>query len=146
MPKFAITLVANTLYGEPYATHAMRHTWQQTGDTQTIQYDWKVGADWNHIRVGADRAGHSLVSGSEEEFITEHYWGYTRLGIGKTSQYEVTHPRWEVYAVRSHRIDVDFGALYGPQFSFLEHQAPHSVMLAEGSAIAVKVGKPLRFS
>ena len=99
VPKFAITLVAKTLYGEPYATHPMRHRWEQAGDTQEIQYDWKVGSDWNHIRVLADRTGHSLVPDSEEAFITEHYWGYTKRsagqsGSGRTSEYEVVHPQW----------------------------------------------------
>ncbi len=57
VPKLAITLVARTLYGEPYATHPMRHSWQTNGDTQQISYEWKVGSDWNHIRVSADRVG-----------------------------------------------------------------------------------------
>ena len=81
VPKFAITLVANTLYGEPYATHPMRHTVALTPQSQQIGYEWKVGSDWNYIRVQADRAGHALTPDSEEAFITEHYWGYTRRDL-----------------------------------------------------------------
>lgn len=149
VPKFAITLVANTLYGEPYATHPMRHSWQQEGDTQTIQYDWKVGADWNHIRVRADRTGHSLVPDSEEAFITEHYWGYTkrsslRPGEGRTSEYEVVHPQWSIYPVRDYDVRCDVPKLYGPDFAPFFEQPPRSVFLADGSAVAIKSGAVMR--
>lgn len=149
VPKFAITLVANTLYGEPYATHPMRHNWQQEGDTQTIQYDWKVGPDWNHIHVLADRAGHSLVPDSEEAFITEHYWGYTkrsslRPGEGRTSEYEVVHPQWSIYPVRDFDVRCDVPKLYGPDFAPFFEQPPRSVFLADGSAVAIKSGAVMR--
>ncbi|MBC3788076.1 YqjF family protein [Spirosoma utsteinense] len=140
VPKFAITLVANTLYGEPYATHPMRHSWRQTGDTQAIQYDWKVGSDWNHIRVHADRVGHALVADSEEAFITEHYWGYTKRGEGRTSEYEVVHPQWSIYPVRDYAIHCDVEKLYGAAFAPYFDQSPASIFLADGSAVAIKSG------
>jgi len=31
---------------------------------------------------------------SEAEFITEHYFGYTKYNSTKTIEYNVTHPRW----------------------------------------------------
>ena len=80
------------------------------------------------------------MSGSEEEFITEHYWGYTRISATKTSEYEVQHPRWVVYPVKNYTIDVAFGHLYGKEFDFLKNEKPVSVFLAEGSEIAVKSG------
>lgn len=145
VPKMAITLVAKTLYGEPYATHPMRHCWQQTGDTQEIQYDWKVGSDWNHIRVLADLTGHSLVPDSEEAFITEHYWGYTKRssgqsGAGRTSEYEVVHPQWSIYPVRDYSVRCDIPKLYGPAFAPFFKQPPHSIFLADGSAVTIQSG------
>jgi hypothetical protein len=50
---------------------------------------------------------------SEEEFITEHYWGYTKLSETSTSEYGVEHPRWEVYETSDYSIDVDFDDVYG---------------------------------
>jgi hypothetical protein len=75
--------------------------------------------------------------GSEEEFITEHYWGYTRINEAKTSEYEVQHPRWDVYPVIDYTIKTDFEAVYGSGFSILNTLQPHSVFLAEGSRIQV---------
>jgi len=81
-----------------------------------------------------------IEAGSEEEFITEHYWGYTKLRNGRTSEYEVVHPKWDIYPVIRHDIAVDFGATYGPQFSFLTGQKPQSIFLAEGSEVTVRSG------
>lgn len=83
----------------------------------------------------------AMREGSEEEFITEHYWGYTRLNKSLTAEYGVEHPRWQMYKVDSYEIDVDFADVYGPDFAFLNHQAPASVMLAEGSDILVRAGR-----
>ena len=81
--------------------------------------------------------------GSEEEFITEHYWGYTRLNELTTLEYGVEHPRWEVYKTKDYTIQIDFEKNYGKAFSFLHNQNPDSVFLAEGSFIKVKGGKKI---
>ena len=78
--------------------------------------------------------------GSEEAFITDHYWGYTKLNDRKTSEYEVAHVPWEVYTTLDYSIDVDFGMVYGERFDFLSGLIPASVFLAEGSEIAVYRG------
>jgi hypothetical protein len=82
-----------------------------------------------------------ILPGSEAEFITEHYWGYTQRGEGKSSEYGVEHPRWEVYPLKKYAIDVDFAEVYGSDFEFLNMEQPRSVFLAEGSAIQVNKGR-----
>lgn len=79
-----------------------------------------------------------ILQGSEAEFITEHYWGYTKLNDKKTSEYEVEHPRWKTYLINSYEIDVDFASIYDERFSFLNKATPTSVFLAEGSIINVR--------
>ncbi|MEI9917169.1 MAG: DUF2071 domain-containing protein [Bacteroidota bacterium] len=64
-------------------------------------------------------------------------WGYTKVNDQHCSEYQVDHPRWEIYPVRSYRIDVDFGKVYGEAFKCLESMKPSSIFLAEGSAISV---------
>ena len=153
VPKAAITIVAKTLYGEPYATHPMRYSWQTEADNQQIAYEWKVGNDWNYIRVRADRTGHALTPGSEEEFITEHYWGYTARsgnrstlpnGKGRTSEYEVVHPQWNIYPVQDFSVHCDIKTLYGTAFVPFFEGPPRSVFLADGSAVAIKSGASIR--
>ena len=144
VPKRAIAVVARTLYGEPYATHPMRHTQTVDTDSQHIGYEWRMGRNWNHIHVSANRAGHALVPGSEEAFITEHYWGYTGRGPGRTSEYEVVHPQWRIFPVTDHNIHCDVAKLYGPAFAPFFEQAPNSIFLADGSSVAIKSGAVVR--
>ena len=84
-----------------------------------------------------------IASASEEEFITDHYWGYTRRTRGASSEYAVQHPRWLVYPIRKFTIQADFTALYGPAFAALNGRPPASVLLADGSAVTVSTGTQL---
>lgn len=63
--------------------------------------------------------------------------GFGRDRSGKTLTYEVEHPKWETYAVESWELDVDFGALYGEEWSFLNSAEPLHVIFAVGSDIKV---------
>ncbi len=143
VPRPAITIVANTLYGENYETMPTRHTWEKKGQELTVHYEWKK-KEWNSFKVVADAHPVDIASGSEEEFITEHYWGYTRLNDTLTSEYGVEHPRWQVYPMKEYAIEVDFENVYGSEFAFLQSQTPRSVFLAEGSEIMVRGGRKIR--
>ena len=120
----------------------MSHSWVTADDNLTMEYKWKKNK-WNSIRVVAAKAANMIDIGSEEEFITEHYWGYTKVEDKQTSEYGVEHPRWEVYRTLDYSIDVDFGDIYGQSFEFLNAETPRSVFLAEGSVIEVKRGRSL---
>ncbi|MGV3546338.1 MAG: YqjF family protein [Pedobacter sp.] len=143
VPKPAITFVANTVYKENYQTLPMKHKWEVKDDSLLVAYLWKT-KNWNKFSVIANSTSEVMPVGSEEEFITEHFWGYTKLGPNLTSEYEVQHPRWEVYPVKEYEIDVDFEANYGKDFAFLANEKPVSVMLAEGSPINVLKGKKIK--
>jgi len=140
VPKPAITFVANTVYKENYQTLQMKHRWENHQDGLLVEYLWKTNK-WNKFEVKANSTPEAMSVGSEEEFITEHFWGYTKIGANATSEYQVEHPRWEVYPVKSYHIEVDFEANYGKDFAFLSNIKPNSVMLAEGSPIHVLKGK-----
>ena len=148
VPRTAITLIANTLYEEPYATVPTRRRITSTPETLSVAYDWRHRGLWNSIAVEASPTPEPIPLGSEAEFITEHYFGYTKRTHGTTSEYAVQHPRWSVYPIRRHRIVADFAALYGPAFANLNHRQPDSILLAEGSAISVSSGMrlPAEFS
>ncbi len=140
VPLPAITFVANTIYKEKYQTLPMKHVWIAQENQLEVDYLWK-NKIWNNFQVVANPHSVEIASGSEEEFITEHYWGYTNIGNNKTSEYGVEHPRWQVYPVKSYKINADFGVNYGNDFAFLNHAQPDSVFLAEGSEIKVLKGK-----
>lgn len=142
VPKPLLAFVANTIYKEKYETMPMKHNWIVSEDKILVEYQWKKKT-WNTFKILTNNKPKLIEPGSEEEFITEHYWGYTKTNKNKTSEYGVEHPKWEVYTTVEYEIDVNFGAIYGSDFAFLTDEKPKSVFLAEGSEIAVKSGRTL---
>lgn len=139
VPKRALTFVANSIYKEKYVTHPTKSRCLKNANSIEVSYDWKHQGAWDSIEVTAASVSEEIKYGSEEEFITEHYWGYTQLSNRLTSEYQVKHPRWQIYPVINHKIKVRFAELYGAEFGNLKDMLPDSIMLAEGSNISVHV-------
>jgi uncharacterized protein len=140
VPRLALSIVANTFYGENYSTVPMRHQSEHDAEQRSISYQWKHRNRWNFIQVKAAIDPQPIKVNSSEEFFSEHYWGYTKRGEW-TSEYEVLHRRWMIYPVLQHSVDVDFGALYGREFADLSNREPESILLAEGSPVEVRAGQ-----
>ena len=138
VPRRAIAWVARRIYDEPYLAIPTRHEISCTADTLTATYAWKVAGRWHMLSATASSQSQPIAPASEEEFITEHYWGYTKRRDGSTAVYQVEHPHWQTYSLISYEVAVDFAALYGPTFAFLNDQPIASVLLAEGSPVAVR--------
>ncbi|MEP6691937.1 MAG: DUF2071 domain-containing protein [Gemmatimonadaceae bacterium] len=144
VPRSAIALVARVLYNEPYLAVPMRHA-ISLPDERTprgeVRYDWRHNGRWQHLAL--EMAGAPRLAGpaSIEEFITEHYWGYTRRHDGGTSEYRVEHPRWNVWPATRAELDVDASPLYGAAFADLLQAPPSSALIADGSPITVYVGQ-----
>lgn len=143
VPKKAITWIANTLYKEHYQTLVMQHQHQLEAEIRKISYRWKSQKKTNLIAVNAYDFATLIDLESEAGFITEHYFGYTKVDENTTFEYEVKHPTWKHYPIKNYQIEVDFKAQYGPTFEVLNDQKPASVFLAEGSEISVATKKRL---
>jgi uncharacterized protein len=137
VPRAAISFVANTLFNERYSTMPMRNFEYKDDGQLSIGYLWKHAGKWNKLEATADPQPELIKVGSKQEFITQHFWGYS-IGRDKhTNEYEVAHPLWQSYGIRDYVVDADFEGLYGTSFGYLSSQKPASVMLAEGSAIQI---------
>lgn len=139
VPKMAIAFIANTLYHENYRSMPMRSFVSGRGSYE-VEYQWKFRGNWNSIKVRTTAAMKEIQKDSEEEFITEHYWGFNKINAFKTTAYQVEHPRWNVCTADEYFIQCDFEKLYGTDFSFLQQTKPLSVFLAAGSAVNVRKG------
>lgn len=144
VPKPAVSFVANSFFNERYATMPMHSCTEQNQETQKVRYQWKHQGKWNHLEVQAGIQPKEIEPGSEEEFITQHFWGYNAVNPNKTTEYEVSHPKWKQYPVKEYKIDCDFTGIYGSAFSYLFNTQPLSVVLAEGSEISVFNKKVIR--
>ena len=80
-------------------------------------YGWRFRRRWNGIGAVVSGAAKEAEPGSEEEFITEHYWGYSSLRGGGCVEYRVEHPRWRVWPLLRPVLDCDVAGLYGPRFA-----------------------------
>jgi uncharacterized protein YqjF (DUF2071 family) len=140
VPRAAIAFIARRFYEEPYTAVPTRHTIEETPDALKVSYVWKHVNRWHSLAVEANATSRPIAPASEEDFITDHFWGYTKRADGSTSAYEVQHPRWQTYPITHHNINVDFATLYGPAFAHLNHAQPNSILLAEGSAVSVLSG------
>ncbi len=142
VPRFAIAAVARVVYGENYVALPMRHRLEIATETGgTVEYGWRLGGRWCSVRATVRGPAGPLAEGSEEEFITEHYWGYARQRDGGTVEYQVEHPRWNVWRAESSSLDCDVAALYGPAFAAPLSAAPRSALVADGSPIIVRQGR-----
>ena len=139
VPRFAITTVARTVYGEPYETWTMSHEEKE----KELTYAWEKDGLRNRVHIEVAESLGVPSEGSEGEFIIEHYWGYTRRGENRTDEYKVEHPKWELFKVNYAEIEVNFSKTYGPEFAFLSKQEPASIFLAKGSEIAVYKGEKI---
>src|SRR5690606_32219377 len=144
VPKPALTLVANTIYNENYETLPMHHKWEENDTERVVTYQWKKNKQWQSFKIIAALETSEIKENSATEFITEHYWGYAKVNENTTNEYEVTHPKWRQYKVKSSEIKVDFGVVYGTDFEFLNKLEPDSIMLAEGSEITVEGKRTIR--
>lgn len=141
VPKRAISFIANRIFNENYKCLPMQSYHDIAGDQLSIKYSWKYKAEWNSIRFDAIEPAGTLLANSEEEFITEHFWGYTKIDNKRTAEYHVEHPRWKVYKPDFYQIHCDFKNLYGRPFADMSDRQPDSVFMAEGSPIAVYMKK-----
>jgi uncharacterized protein len=137
VPYKSVAWMANLLYNEHYTVLPTRHYWEKNSRNRLIEYYWKKKDRWNAIQVEADTVAKSMKPGSVEEFIFEHYHGFTKISDTCSETYEVVHPRWSIFDIKHFKVDCDFHAMYGASFAHLSAQVPDSVMLAKGSDISV---------
>lgn len=137
VPRRAIAFVARTFYDEPYAAVPMRHAIAHTAGELSVEYRWRRASVWESLAMTAAGEPQESVADSHEEFLTEHYWGYTARGQ-QSSEYGVEHPRWRVWPALGWRFEADVGSLYGAQFSPALGARPASAFIAKGSRVTVR--------
>ena len=104
VPKPFLAWVARTVYHENYVSMTTSHN-----VIEGLHYHYQ----WENSSVTIKSSGKKL-HGREDSFerwITEHYWGYTRVDSEKTLEYEVKHPVWSLYEVTDSPFESGFSNL-----------------------------------
>jgi uncharacterized protein YqjF (DUF2071 family) len=136
VPFKIVAFLANKLYKEHYISIPTKNT-IDIAEHKHIHYEWKLNDKWNSIQVQSDINKYKIEPSSIEEFIFERYFGFTKLSPLNTQEYKIHHPKWVTNKILNNTINCDFGSMYGADFSSLNHQAPSSIIMAEGSQVSV---------
>ncbi|QEG32964.1 YqjF family protein [Bythopirellula goksoeyrii] len=136
VPRRAVAWIARKLYEEKFVCLPMRHVIKPS----KVEYSWWYDGAWQRLAIDVTGDAELPAEGSEEEFITEHYWGYTARRDGSTSEYRVAHPRWRVRQTGSAVLDCKVNEFYGAEFAEALSGTPTSAFLAEGSAVEIYAG------
>lgn len=142
VPKPAIAYTARWIYGENYVCRSMAHRIYSDESKMQAEYSWRSGNDWGKLKAQATGAAWLPAAGSLEQFITEHYWGYSRQPDGGTVEYHVSHVPWKVWNADA-EFSGDARRLYGDELSHVLTKAPTSAFIADGSTVSVFRGKRL---
>ena len=150
VPLPIVALLARLLYGEPYKALPMDRLFQHHPmSATTVRYSWRHDNTWNRVEATADttQAPRLPEPGSEEEFLTDHTYGYgTRRG--RTIEYVVEHPTWRYWNAVKAKFDCSAAtlrALYGEAFvPYLK--SPRSAFLVEGSPVIVRRPRAIRIA
>ena len=138
----AICLAARLLYQEPYRTVPM---WQRVAlDRQDgvgcLAYGWTWRGAAFRISATVSGSPRSVARPSETAFVTERYWGYTRLRHGRSREYRVDHPPWQVWPACEARYQVERAPGFGGPLGVVLAGEPGSVCAVPGSAVTMYRG------
>lgn len=145
VPRAVIAWIARLLYNENYLSLPMSHDLKTDshGRLERVEYQWRCRHTLHSIKMELDPQPRSLQSGSLEQFIAEHYWGYSALRDGGTMEYQVEHPSWKIQTATALQIDVDYHQLYPNKLAASLTREPDSAFLAVGSPVKIFPGQRL---
>jgi uncharacterized protein YqjF (DUF2071 family) len=145
VPRWAIAAVARWLYNENYVACAMSSAVQfpdgNNGMEGSVIYRWGETDNWNAIHARFQGEPCPASPDSEEEFITEHYYGYVAQRDGSTVEYKVEHPRWRVWKATEARLECAVASFYGERFQKALGGPVSSAFVADGSEVSVYQGE-----
>jgi uncharacterized protein len=144
VPRRVVAAIARAVYNENYVALPMSHNIQPRSDGGLeVEYGWRTRRGWNRINLTSSGEPALPQEGSEEQFITEHYWGYAAQRDGGCVEYRVAHPSWRVWRSGHAKLEGDMEELYGRDLAAALQSPPASAFLAEGSAVTVYRGRRL---
>jgi uncharacterized protein len=143
VPKRAVARLARVAYGENYMRRPMAHSILDDAGTKAVEYRWRLKDSWCKLHVQSAAVPATARDGSLEQFITEHYWGYSKQRDGGTVEYQVAHVPWSVWTSSSAGFEGDAAGIYGPRFVEILKRRPDSAFIADGSPVTVFAGEKI---
>ena len=143
VPKWAVAHVARIAYRENYFCFPMKHRFSSDGPIKTAEYAWRLNGAWCRLYAQTSVASATPRDGSLEQFITEHYWGYSTKRNGHSLEYRVSHIPWNVWTSTAAGFEGDATSLYGLELGNVLQRRPDSAFIADGSPVVVYSGEKI---
>lgn len=140
VPRFWVAFVARCLYNERYASVPMRAMVSSGGGSFSWQYCWTTQGRENRLAAAAHGDPQPMRPGSREEYIAEHYWGYSSLRRGGTAEYRVRHEPWLIWDSAQVSLDWSPQHAYGSPWGEILSAPPEFAFVAAGSPVTVSWG------
>ncbi len=141
--KWAVAKIARLAYGENYIHLPTRHRANMQAATKTVEYEFQFEGAWSRLYANSSVAPAQAREGSLEQFVTEHYWGYSAQRDGGSVEYHVSHVPWNVWTSTEAEFEGDAGGLYGSELGKALQRRPDSAFIAAGSPVTVSTGHPI---
>jgi uncharacterized protein YqjF (DUF2071 family) len=143
VPKRAIALAARWFYNENYVRRPTAHCVLINESKMEVEYSWRSANQSCKLQARADGTPTAPSEGNLEQFITEHYWGYSRQRDGSTVEYHVSHVPWKVWNATHAEFSGNASDLYGDELSQVLTKTPASAFIADGSPVEILRGRKL---
>jgi uncharacterized protein len=143
VPRLAISATARLFYGENYVCRPMKHRIDLAGTPKSVHYPWKEDGRWCALEADFDGQPAHPEEGSLQQFIAEHYWGYSAQRDGSSVEYRVDHVPWKIWRCTKGSFVGEPSRLYGEELSAVLRKPPDSAFVADGSLVAVYAGRKL---
>ena len=130
-------LIARRVFKENFHVMPVSHSRNDEG----IEYMW---GDWN-VAGGKFASGlKDWEKGSEEEFVSDHFWAYKEMSVAQTCEFEVWHREWKMRELADVNAVIDIESLYGAGWAGAMNPKPSTVFYLDGSAVGVTLPHKLR--
>lgn len=139
VPSRVVAGMARLLFNEKFVARPMRYVVEQpAGGRHAVRYEWRDRTGWHRLAAEYEGLPQEVPQQSLEHFVLERRRGFVTRRDGRVLTYAIDRTPWRAWVARRFDISVDGGALYGPAFADVLNDHPRSVVIAEGSAIAVR--------
>jgi uncharacterized protein YqjF (DUF2071 family) len=137
VPSPLAAAIGRLRFNEPFRATPMESRTTSMGDELVVEHRWRWKEGHHFVRMTADQSSVPAATEGPAHQLLGRRWAYGRNRRGEPIVLRVEHPDWALRRVRTLDFEVDYAALYGPEWAVLNGRQPNSAHLAVGSAISI---------
>lgn len=136
VPSPLAAAIGRLRFNEPFRATPIESRTASMGDELVVEHRWRWQDQRHFVRMTADQSSVASTEGPAHHLLGRR-WAFGRNRRGQSIVLRVEHPEWALRRVRTLDFEVDYGALYGPEWAVLNGRQPSSSHLAVGSAVSI---------